>query len=225
MKAAIIQPSFFPWPGYFNLIKSADIFVFLDTVQYTRRDWRSKNCFKLRSGNIHTLSIPVKAKGRPPINEVEIDLKQFNTQKFLRFFSHNYGKSPHYHEILPLIKPSFLNPKNKLSDFCCLSTQKLCSYLNIQTPLIKASSLNITNNNPTRRLIEICLHIGANEYLSGLKGKYYIDNTLFQNHAISLQFQNYPPPQYRQFDNTPFLSHLSIIDLLCNTGKQASNFL
>ena len=41
MKTCVIsQSNYIPWKGYFQMIAEADVFVFYDTVQFTKRDWR-----------------------------------------------------------------------------------------------------------------------------------------------------------------------------------------
>ena len=47
---AIVQSSYIPWKGYFDLIRAADEFILLDDVQFTKRDWRSRNRIKTKDG-------------------------------------------------------------------------------------------------------------------------------------------------------------------------------
>src|SRR5262249_2672310 len=70
-KVIILQSNYIPWKGYFDLMRSADEFVILDDVQFTKRDWRNRNLIKTQHG-LHWLTIPVKSKGLQRINEVEI---------------------------------------------------------------------------------------------------------------------------------------------------------
>ena len=62
-RVAIVQSSYIPWKGYFDLIRAADEFILLDDVQFTKRDWRSRNRIKTKDG-LHWLTIPVHTKGR-----------------------------------------------------------------------------------------------------------------------------------------------------------------
>ena len=63
MKIAILQPNYIPWMGVFDLIDRVDHFVFYDDVQYTKKDWRSRNYIKSKNSNL-LLSIPIKTKGK-----------------------------------------------------------------------------------------------------------------------------------------------------------------
>ena len=62
-RVAIIQSSYIPWKGYFDIIRGVDEFVLLDDAQYTRRDWRNRNIIKTPGGP-QWLTIPVETKGR-----------------------------------------------------------------------------------------------------------------------------------------------------------------
>ena len=61
---AISQSNYIPWKGYFQLISSADIFIFYDTVDFTKRDWRSRNQIMTPQG-LQWLTIPISSKGYP----------------------------------------------------------------------------------------------------------------------------------------------------------------
>ena len=63
MRIAILQSSYIPWKGYFDLIHSVDEFVLFDDVQFTRRDWRNRNRIKTAAGPAW-LTIPVNSKGQ-----------------------------------------------------------------------------------------------------------------------------------------------------------------
>ena len=42
-KIAIMQPYFFPYIGYFQLINSVDEFIIYDNIQYTKKGWINRN--------------------------------------------------------------------------------------------------------------------------------------------------------------------------------------
>ena len=62
-KVAIVQSNYIPWRGYFDLIASVDEFIFLDDVQFTKRDWRNRNQIRTSTGP-KWLTVPVKTKGK-----------------------------------------------------------------------------------------------------------------------------------------------------------------
>ena len=68
MRLAIHQPHYLPWLGYLAKWASADVFVFLDTVQYEKNGWQNRNRIKTRDG-AHWLTVPVHARLGAPIRE------------------------------------------------------------------------------------------------------------------------------------------------------------
>ena len=61
MKISIMQPTYLPWSGYFSMIKNADIFVFLDDVQFDKRSWQQRNRILLNKKETF-LTVPVISK-------------------------------------------------------------------------------------------------------------------------------------------------------------------
>src|SRR5215469_12917980 len=92
----IIQPNYVPWRGYFDIIHDADVFVFLDDVQYTKNDWRNRNRVKMRDGRSAWLTVPVIGGISQLIRDVKIDNRQAWVRGHLRTLAQNYGKAPHF---------------------------------------------------------------------------------------------------------------------------------
>lgn len=96
MKITILQPNYIPWIGYFEIIKSSDIFIFLDDVQYTKRDWRNRNFINVNNKK-YLLTIPVNTKGKfyQKINEVKLTDQKFK-EKHLEIIRQNYKKTKYF---------------------------------------------------------------------------------------------------------------------------------
>src|ERR1700730_393932 len=95
----ITQSNYLPWRGYFDLLRSADEVILLDSVQYTRRDWRNRNRIKTSSGPVW-LTIPVEVKGRyhQPIDEVRVSDPTWS-DRHRRAIDMAYRRAPHYAEV------------------------------------------------------------------------------------------------------------------------------
>jgi hypothetical protein len=61
MMCAIMQPTYFPWAGYFSLLGMVDVFVFLDDVQFVRGSWQNRNRV-LVAGEEHWITFPVASE-------------------------------------------------------------------------------------------------------------------------------------------------------------------
>ena len=222
-RVVILQPSYIPWIGYFDQINKADIFVFYDDVQYTRRDWRNRNRIKLSSGNSSFLTVPVSAKGNydQPINKIKIDFTQKWQKKHINSLFHNYKNTPFFNDVFPILEESILTNYTLLSDFTIALTKKISRYLEIKnTQFIKSYDTHVSYNDSTNHLVKLCKKLEATHYLSGTSAQDYLDESQFQNSSIVLEYHNYVHPQYPQLWGE-FISHLSIVDILFNCGKKS----
>ncbi|MBL8150702.1 MAG: WbqC family protein [Blastocatellia bacterium] len=220
MRIVILQPGYIPWLGFFDQLHRADIFVVYDDVQYTRRDWRSRNRIKAHSGE-HWLSVPVKNHGKfdQLIKDAEIDYSQKWTRKHLGAISTYYKQAPFFEEYFPQLE-SLLNSSPKLLLELDLQLIKECAqWLGITTPLVLASTLNAEGRS-SERLISICKKLAATDYLTGKAAQSYLDEKLFSEAGITVEYHEYAHPRYRQLHGE-FIPYMSVIDLLFNHGLES----
>ncbi len=224
-KIAILQSSYIPWKGYFDIIASVDEFIIYDVVQFTRRDFRNRNLIKTPNG-LTWLTIPTINKGyyKSSINSIKIqgDLWKKKHWKSINFY---YAKSPFYREIRDLIKPIYCEKNFKyLSNLNIELIKLICSYLKIDTP-IKESNDFILNDGKNERLIGICKACSADYYLTGPSAKEYISTDLFESKGIKVEFMDYS--NYNEYEQLwgLFEHKVSILDLLFNCGPESRNFL
>ena len=65
-----MQPYFFPYIGYFQLMNYVDTFILYDKIQYTKGGWINKNRISL-NGNIISITIPI-SKDSSKLNMIKI---------------------------------------------------------------------------------------------------------------------------------------------------------
>ena len=102
--------------------------------------------------------------------------------------------------------------------------KKVFDWLDIKTEIILESELDVTGTS-SKRLLNICKKLGADTYISGIGGKRYLDEKLFEKNKIILKYQNYNPIRYLQHSSKSFIPDLSIIDLLANMGSKSGKLL
>lgn len=223
---AIMQPTFLPWLGYFDLIRNSDVFVIYDHVQFEKQSWQQRNRIRTKNGEL-MLTVPVHhEKGlERRIMDVKIDYSRNQIGKHLLSIQHAYRKARNFDRIFPAIeeilqaKPEYLFQLN-------VSLIKLgMVFLNINSTLIFSSSLNVQGNQ-VEALIDVCKKLDANHYLSPVGARVYIEeNNLFAANEIELEYQRFEHPRYPQVTYPDFISHLAFIDYLFNIDPvQASNF-
>ncbi|MFC5758730.1 WbqC family protein [Rhizobium sp. GCM10022189] len=224
-KVAIVQSNYLPWKGYFDMIASVDEFILYDEVQYTRRDWRNRNKFKTPQG-LQWLTVPVKVKGRylQTIKETEIDGDGWREAHW-KSLAYNYGKAPYYHDVATLIEPILLHGKQTfLSDLNADLLKAVCSYLGITTYIRQASEFDLLEGK-SERLLGVCLATGATTYVSGPAAQDYLDQSLFADAGVAVEwfdYRGYPiyPQLWGDFEHS-----VSILDLLFNCGHDSKLYM
>ena len=227
MKVVILQPSYIPWRGYFHQIHMADLFVFLDDVQYDKNGWRNRNRIKTAAGT-RWLTIPVLTKGTQSANLLIKDTRiHWTTKKWN--WSHrdiiyqNYKQAPYFEQYLPILQDFYQRQDVFLPDFTIELTIALSRELGLKTSFLRSSALEVTSSR-TDRLVEILNRVGATHYITGPAAKEYLEEDKLKNAGISLEYMDYNYPEYPQL-YSPFDPQVSILDLLFMTGPEAPRYI
>jgi len=219
-RVVILQPSYLPWLGYFEQMARADQFVFLDDVQFTRRDWRNRNRVRTKDG-WSWLTIPVIQKGQfdQSLRETRVDNGINWRRKHCETIRLNYARAPFFDRYFPGLESLYNREWVFLLDVCRESTFFIRDQLGIRTPVCNASDFRLQKSGGDR-VRELCEGLGATHYLSGDAGKNYLSVDEFAAKGIVLEFQGYRHPEYRQ-RFPEFVPYLSAIDLLFNCGEDS----
>jgi hypothetical protein len=226
MRLAAIQSNYIPWKGYFDLINVVDEFVLLDEVQYTKRDWRNRNVIRVGAQKTW-LTIPVVVKGRyeQRIDETRIADHSWASKHF-KTLTHAYRRARHFDETAALLAPLYEAHERTelLSEVNSAFLDAICRHLGIATRLTWSTDYE-TRDEPSQRLLDICLGAGADEYVSGPAARGYLDVDLFAASGVRVRWADYSGyPEYPQLAE-PFEHGVSIVDLLFNTGPDAHHYL
>lgn len=217
--AAIMQPTYLPWCGYFGLMNLVDIFVIYDDVQFDKRSWQQRNKIKTPAGS-QWLTVPVASKGQQfqKINDVKISLQKDFTKNHIKAIETNYSKSRYFKEYKSLIFECIEDNKNSLVDLNYSIITTIAKILCIDTKIIRSSELKISGKKE-ERLVEICKKIKANSYISPQGSKDYLaDGSIFKTNNINLSYFSFLHPEYTQI-NGSFIAHMAVIDILFNCGS------
>jgi len=224
MKIAIMQPTYFPWAGYFSLINSVDKFVFLDNVQFDRRSWQQRN--QIANGNKKLwITVPVKKKNlfNQKISEVMIEDNKFK-KKHLKSIYYSYIKTKYFSAIFPKIEEILIEDIMNLSQLNKIIILKICKMLNLRTEFINAQDLKSTGKKK-ELLSNICLELGAKEYISVPGSKDYMGgNDEFENKKIKVNIFEFKQKKYKRGKNE-FIPNLSILDLLFYNGLDTKKLI
>lgn len=226
MICAVMQPTYFPWLGYFDLIDQADHFVFYDDVQYVKQSWQSRNKVLTSSGPTF-LTVPVhKSALETTIQNIQIDYRKPWVKKHLKTIYFNYGKNIYFNEVYPVIEDLLQKQYPNLAEFHIAVITDIAVRIGIDTTLIKSSTLPDSIATKDRRLVEICHHLKDSTYISTLGASVYIEKESeggeLKKSGINLLYHHYEHPLYSQGGSSEFLPYLCIIDLLMNLGFENS---
>lgn len=230
MILSVHQPQYIPWLGFFDKIVKSDTFVYLDTVQYKKREWQNRNQIRTKDGSMW-LTVPVVSKGnggsRQPINQVRIDNESTWASDHLKSIQCWYGKAPFFEKYISFFEETYSKCCEKLIDLNITILDFLFNELNVSTKVMLESDIG-TSLQSTDRIIEICQKVNADTYLTGIGGGNYLDESKFERENIKLVYQDYLHPTYQQQflnESQAFLPNMSIVDLLFNEGEKSSTIL
>jgi hypothetical protein len=211
MRLAVMQPYFFPYIGYWQLINAADIFVIYDDVNFIKSGYINRNnIFQNGTSQLITLKL-LSSSSFKKINEINIS---DNSKKLIKSINQNYSKAPFFKDVFPLLEEILNNEQKDLSKFLGSSLVKIAKYLNINTKFLYSNDIkNDKTFKAQDRLIEMSKILNATGYINAIGGIELYDKEVFSQNKINLSFLKTHEISYKQF-NYEFVPNLSIIDIM-----------
>jgi len=224
MKIAIMQPTYLPWIGYFDLMAQSEVFVLMDDVQFVKKSWQHRNRIKSPTGEL-MLSVPIVTAGRrfQPICETEIDARQPWATKHFRSIELSYAKAPYAAQYLPDLRQIYERPWKMLPELNHALIGFLGRSMGIEAPIHFASSFPCRKER-NEHIVDLCKACNGDLLYDAGGAADVIDAAALEKEGIRVVFQSYVHPEYRQLHG-PFLSHLSALDLLLNEGPRSREIL
>lgn len=219
MRAIIHQPYFLPYPGFFHKLSMGDVFVIMDDAQYDKRFTNRNRIVKQNGWTWITVPINKDDKFSPNIQvriNNELNWKELHWKKI----SQTYANSKYFHLYHDYFEKVYLKNWDCLFDLDFETVKQVIQWLGIKIEIIRESELKISTSS-TQRLVDVCKKIGADTYVSGVGGRQYMDESIFEKNNLKLIYQDYKHPQYPQKWTDEFIPDLSIIDLLANVGPDS----
>ena len=221
MKIAIMQPYFFPYIGYFQLINAVDKFVVYDNLKFTKKGWIHRNRILVNRKDEY---ISIQLKSDSDYLDIKdrflADSFEEEKKKLLRRIEASYSKAPFYNDVIPLIKDCILFNDTNLFNYLLNSITELCLFLNIKTEIVASSKVDINHELKSQeKVIAICNKLQATKYINAIGGMELYSKEEFNKQNVILNFIKSKPIQYNQFQNT-FVPWLSIIDVMMFNSKE-----
>ncbi|MBI4383711.1 MAG: WbqC family protein [Nitrospinae bacterium] len=214
MKLAIVQPYFFPYIGYFQLIGAVDKFVVYDDVHFMKKRWINRN-YILIAGQPSFIIVPLrKVSQNKLIKDVEIADESGWRAKMLRSVELAYKKAPYFNDGFAVVHDVVNKNESQISNLAAESLKAVARFLGIETEFVDTST--IYNNSHLRaqeRILNICEVERASAYINPIGGIPLYSKEAFGDKNINLNFLKPAPPPYKQYA-ADFVPSLSIIDVL-----------
>ncbi len=224
MKLGIMQPYFFPYIGYFQLMNAVDEFILYDNIKYTKKGWVNRNRI-LVNGKVTYISLPLK-KDNDYLDVKErvlADTWNGDSRKMINRIKESYKNAPYFEYVFPVIKDCILFEEKNLFLFIYHSLLRIKEYLEIPTTLTISSTVSIDHKlKAEKKVIALCLNREANTYINPIGGVELYDKEEFKKQGIILQFIKTKDFIYHQFGNE-FVPFLSIIDMMMHCSKEEIN--
>lgn len=213
MKLAIMQPYFFPYIGYFQLIAEVDVFIMYDNIKYTKKGWINRNRM-LQNGKDLMFSLPLK-RDSDYMDVCERELStEFNRDKLLNQFKEAYRRAPYFEQTLPLIEEIVRHENGNLFRFVQHSIVKTCAHLGIATKIRISSDIAIDHTLKSQdKVLALCEAVGAGTYVNAIGGMALYSKESFRVNGVDLKFIQSKLFEYPQLGDV-FVPWLSIIDVM-----------
>lgn len=213
MKIGIMQPYFFPYIGYFQLIQSVDLFVVYDNIKYTKKGWINRNRM-LQNGKDVMFSLPLKSDS-DSLDVCDRELAtDFNREKLLNQFKGAYRRAPYFEQAFSLVERVVRFEDRNLFHFLHNSITSTCKHLGIGTEIRVSSEISIDHSLKNQdKVLALCEALGASTYVNAIGGVELYSRKTFSNKGIEIKFIKTKPFEYPQLGGD-FVPWLSIIDVM-----------
>jgi hypothetical protein len=214
---SIMQPYFFPYIGYWQLLHQADEFVIYDNIKFTKKGWIHRNRFLCEDKDKYFLIQLEKASDFLDVRERTLS-PTFERKKLLNQIREAYRVAPYYNQINTLFEEAVMCKEQNLFEYIFHSVKLIAKCLGIETKIVVSSHIDIDHSlKASQKVIAICKNLDASCYVNPIGGLLLSDKKEFATNGIVLKFLKQKEIIYSQKGN-PFVPSLSILDVLMFNG-------
>ncbi|MBQ4771663.1 hypothetical protein F9U44_09155 [Pectobacterium versatile] len=213
IKYAVMQPYFFPYIGYFQLMAEVDVFVVYDNIKYTKKGWINRNRILL-NGKDSTFSLPLKKDSDFLDVKDRVLSETFNRDDLINKIRGAYRRAPYFKNVFPLLENIINYRDDNLFNYILYSLESIKGYLGLICDIKVSSSINIDHSLKSQdKVLAFGNALGAKSYSNPPGGISLYSQEAFSLHGMTLNFIQPNNIVYKQFDE-PFVAWLSIIDVM-----------
>ena len=220
MKLGIMQPYFFPYIGYWQLMNAVDTYVIYDDVAFIKNGWINRNRILINQ-EARYFNLPISGAGSfVLIKDVALSQDEKAIQKLVKTVEMAYKRAPYFKDIMPLLEEIMCFQSEKMIDFLEHHIRMIANFLDMNTNLL-LSSRDVDKDETLKahfKVLDICQKLKATEYYNAIGGQELYDKAFFSENKVNLFFLKTGDVRYQQYRND-FVPNLSIVDVLMFCGK------
>ncbi len=227
---AIMQPYFFPYLGYFSLIKHVDRFILFDPVQYIRHGWIDRNRILKQGEGWLYIRVPLEPHShRTPISEIRINNSDPWKKRLMSQLATYKRIAPNYWRVVKLVSEAIEGDHESVVSLNKATLEAICAFLGMPKSFEIFTAMHLEIEEPKAAdewALNICKALGnVSEYWNPPGGKQFFDRSKYEAAGIELRFHTPSLPGYDQKRGS-FEPGLSIIDaLMFNSVEQVHQML
>ena len=214
MKIGMMQPYFFPYIGYFQLLNMVDKYVVYDTGKFSNNKWGFRNRILINGSPGFFRVKTLKASQNKQFNEIKVSDDIESKKRMIHALECSYRKAPHFSEVMPMMEKFMFADYDNLFEYNVTAIRMICNYLGIKTEILIFSELDHGRDLKRQyRIFDVCRTLGGDEYINAIGGMELYDFKEFRENGIELAFLKIDEIAYPQFGGE-FVPDLSIIDVM-----------
>ena len=214
MKIGMMQPYFFPYIGYFQLLNMVDKYVVYDTGKFSNNKWGFRNRILINGSPGFFRVKTLKASQNKQFNEIKVSDDIESKKRMIHALECSYRRAPHFSEVMPMMEKFMLADYDNLFEYNVTAIRMICNYLGIKTEILIFSELDHGRDLKRQyRIFDVCRTLGGDEYINAIGGMELYDFKEFWENGIELAFLETDEIVYPQFGGE-FVPDLSIIDVM-----------
>lgn len=215
MILGMMQPYFYPYLGYWQLMDMADEYIIYDDVNFIKKGWIHRNRIKIQGEPAYFGLKIKKVSQNKRINELELNMDDLDREKLVTKIRSNYGKAPYFKEVLELFKDTIYCDKTNLAEYLAYCNRAVAAYMGITTPIYTCTELGLEHElTRENRIYDICHQRGCDHYINAIGGTALYDKDEFHKEGITLGFLNMDSDIVYPQGRGEFIPKLSILDVL-----------
>lgn len=226
MRVAIHQPQYWPWPRYIHKALTADVFVYLDTVQFSKNGLQNRNQIRTQQGALW-LTLPVSQRLGQTIRDTRLADARAPRKHFKTLAAH-YARTPGFARWKDELETLLSGGDGRLCELAIASTEWILRKLGAPSRRLRASEIAGAGPDAqgSRLVAALCETLGARAYLTGRGALEYMEPADFRAIGCAVEAQTWSEFTYVQFPpGVAFVPDLSTLDLLLNCPDHAAGLI